>query len=468
MKNLYKITSLLMSGALLLGVVSPVYAEEELKVMAEPVVAEEPVVSVEAEPVVAEEPVVSVEAEPIVAEDPVVSVEPEEPIVAEEPIVEAEPIVAEEAEELMEESHPLPEFTMNRLYTDGKGNFWTDEDYIITNRAETIEVNADLVEESVVFVEDEEPIVAEEPVVSVEPEEPVVSVDPEEPEAEERSFTINIDYNFIEKTTTDSDFSNIYDDLIAEIDEYVYNNILNVISYKVVDESYNTLTPETTIQNLIVIIEKDNSTLEPKPDPEPEPEPDPEKPSIGIPVDPQPEEKLNSITFSKVILNSDREKATDEDFKEMWLDSDWSYNFKITLTNIETNEYYNIILNSDEPKTISCLKAGTYKIEEADDNYFDFSSFELDTNGLHDSSLTKKDDGYYITICDCNEMEHSENIIVNNELEEHRGYEDKDEENNGFWIPKQQIANIPILPDQNEVYDTWIPKEDIDNILDLG
>ena len=384
MKNLYKITSLLMSGALLLGVVSPVYAEEELKVMAEPVVAEEPVVSVEAEPVVAEEPVVSVEAEPIVAEDPVVSVEPEEPIVAEEPIVEAEPIVAEEAEELMEESHPLPEFTMNRLYTDGKGNFWTDEDYIITNRAETIEVNADLVEESVVFVEDEEPIVAEEPVVSV------------EPEAEERSFTINIDYNFIEKTTTDSDFSNIYDDLIAEIDEYVYNNILNVISYKVVDESYNTLTPETTIQNLIVIIEKDNSTLEPKPDPEPEPEPDPEKPSIGIPVDPQPEEKLNSITFSKVILNSDRE------------------------------------------------------------------------NGLHDSSLTKKDDGYYITICDCNEMEHSENIIVNNELEEHRGYEDKDEENNGFWIPKQQIANIPILPDQNEVYDTWIPKEDIDNILDLG
>ena len=354
MKNLYKITSLLMSGALLLGVVSPVYAEEELKVMAEPVVAEEPVVSVE--------------AEPIVAEDPVVSVEPEEPIVAEEPIVEAEPIVAEEAEELMEESHPLPEFTMNRLYTDGKGNFWTDEDYIVTNRAETIEVNADLVEESVVFVEDEEPIVAEEPVVSVEPEEPVVSVDPEQPEAEERSFTINIDYNFIEKTTTDSDFSNIYDDLIAEIDEYIYNHILNVKSYKVVDESYNTLTPETTIQNLIVIIEKDNSTLEPKPDPDPEP--DPENPSIGIPVDPQPEEKLNSITFSKVILNSDGEKATDEDFKEMWLDSDWSYNFKITLTNIETNEYYNIILNSDEPKTISGLKAGTYKIEEADDNYF--------------------------------------------------------------------------------------------------
>ena len=196
----------------------------------------------------------------------------------------------------------------------------------------------------------------------------------------------------------------------------------------------------------------------------PEPEPDPENPSIGIPVDPQPEEKLNSITFSKVILNSDGEKATDEDFKEMWLDSDWSYNFKITLTNIETNEYYNIILNSDEPKTISGLKAGTYKIEEADDNYFDFSSFELDTNGLHDSSLTKKDDGYYITICDCNEMEHSENIIVNNELEEHRGYEDKDEENNGFWIPKQRIANIPILQDQNEVYDTWIPKEDIDNI----
>ena len=463
MKNLYKITSLLMSGALLLGVVSPVYAEEELKVMAEPIVAEEPVVSVEPEPIVAEEPVVSVEAEPIVAEDPVVSVEPEEPI------------VAEEAEELMEESHPLPEFTMNRLYTDGKGNFWTDEDYIITNRAETIEVNADLVEESVVFVEDEEPIVAEEPVVSVEPEEPVVSVepeepvvsvDPEQPEAEERSFTINIDYNFIEKTTTDSDFSNIYDDLMAEIDEYIYNHILNVKSYKVVDESYNTLTPETTIQNLTVIIEKDNSTLEPKPDPDPEP--DPENPSIGIPVDPQPEEKLNSITFSKVILNSDGEKATDEDFKEMWLDSDWSYNFKITLTNIETNEYYNIILNSDEPKTISGLKAGTYKIEEADDNYFDFSSFELDTNGLHDSSLTKKDDGYYITICDCDEIEHSENIIVNNELEEHRGYEDKDEENNGFWIPKQQIANIPILPNQNEVYDTWISKEDIDNIPDLG
>lgn len=461
MKNLYKITSLLMSGALLLGVVSPVYAEEELKVMAEPVVAEEPVVSVEAEPVVAEEPVVSVE--------------PEEPIVAEEPIVEAEPIVAEEAEELMEESHPLPEFTMNRLYTDGKGNFWTDEDYIITNRAETIEVNADLVEESVVFVEDEEPIVAEEPVVSVEPEEPVVSVepeepvvsvDPEQPEAEERSFTINIDYNFIEKTTTDSDFSNIYDDLMAEIDEYIYNHILNVKSYKVVDESYNTLTPETTIQNLTVIIEKDDTSLDPLP--QPEPEPDPEKPSIGIPVNPEPEEKLNSITFSKVILNSDGEKATDEDFKEMWLDSDWSYNFKITLTNIETNEYYNIILNSDEPKTISGLKAGTYKIEEADDNYFDFSSFELDTNGLHDSSLTKKDDGYYITICDCDEIEHSENIIVNNELEEHRGYEDKDEENNGFWIPKQQIANIPILPNQNEVYDTWISKEDIDNIPDLG
>ena len=466
MKNLYKITSLLMSGALLLGVVSPVYAEEELKVMAEPIVAEEPVVSVEAEPIVAEEPVVSVEAEPIVAEDPVVSVEPEEPIVAEEPIVEAEPIVAEEAEELMEESHPLPEFTMNRLYTDNKGNFWTDEDYIVTNRAETIEVNADLVEESVVFVEDEEPIVAEEPVVSVEPEEPVVSVDPEQPEAEERSFTINIDYNFIEKTTTDSDFSNIYDDLMAEIDEYIYNHILNVKSYKVVDESYNTLTPETTIQNLTVIIEKDDTSLDPLP--QPEPEPDPEKPSIGIPVNPEPEEKLNSITFSKVILNSDGEKATDEDFKEMWLDSDWSYNFKITLTNIETNEYYNIILNSDEPKTISGLKAGTYKIEEADDNYFDFSSFELDTNGLHDSSLTKKDDGYYITICDCDEIEHSENIIVNNELEEHRGYEDKDEENNGFWIPKQQIANIPILPNQNEVYDTWISKEDIDNIPDLG
>ena len=455
MKNLYKITSLLMSGALLLGVVSPVYAEEELKVMAEPVVAEEPVVSVEAEPVVAEEPVVSVEAEPIVAEDPVVSVEPEEPIVAEEPIVEAEPIVAEEAEELMEESHPLPEFTMNRLYTDCKGNFWTDEDYIVTNRAETIEVNADLVEESVVFVEDEEPIVAEEPVVSVEPEEPVVSVDPEQPEAEERSFTINIDYNFIEKTTTDSDFSNMYDDLLQEIETFVYSNFKNVDNFYIENKEGVEFTPDMLIQDLVVVI---NYKIE-----------------IGVPDEPdKDDDDFNNtggtvkkdkcdLTLKKVILNKSGEEATEEDFEEMGLDIDDTFTFKIVLTNVETGDIYNILLDNKEEQTISGLKVGTYKIEEIDDNYFDNVGFEFSTaDEDHDSLLEEKADGYYITICNCGKIEHTANITVENELEEHRGYEDKDEEENLFWVPKQDEGNIPSLtPDwwDYQISMGWIDKD---------
>ena len=169
------------------------------------------------------------------------------------------------------------------------------------------------------------------------------------------------------------------------------------------------------------------------------------------------------LTLKKVILNKNGEEATEEDFEEMGLDIDDTFTFKIVLTNIETGDIYNILLDNKEEQTISGLKVGTYKIEEIDDNYFDNVGFEFSTaDEDHDSLLEEKADGYYITICACGKIEHTANITVENELEEHRGYEDKDEEENLFWVPKEEQGNIPSLSSDWWNYQIsmgWIDKD---------
>jgi hypothetical protein len=121
----------------------------------------------------------------------------------------------------------------------------------------------------------------------------------------------------------------------------------------------------------------------------------------------------------------------------------------IRLTSLTENEdgSYNQItalLRSDQELIISKLPAGSYLLEELNDNYFDFSNFidnndpEIIINGV---TFEQTDHGYIITISEELTEDIEFNIKVTNEIEAERFYEHKDNKENLFL--KNKIEENP-------------------------
>lgn len=179
----------------------------------------------------------------------------------------------------------------------------------------------------------------------------------------------------------------------------------------------------------------------------------------------EPEKKACSITFEKVILNNEGQEATQEDFQKIGLDIADTFNFKITLTNKETGEVYNLILNNKDNAIISDLPYGDYILAEIDDNYFNIYDFRtFNDNGEEIQKGFYSELGYELTVED-----ESLNIKVFNILEDERNYEDKDEEKNLFdcVAPKEDIAKMPDLPFIGSSDSLVAPGEDIPKLPDL-
>ena len=457
MKKLYKLTSLLTAGVLVFGTVAPVYAES---VVAE---IEEEIVCVEVE-----DEVVSVN------EDTTEQKETEETITNDVAEIVVEDITEDE---VIQKEETDPDYFPNRgggyATTDGKGNVWyynnkteadleaeidIQNDFVVVENTEEEIVVEDTIEDVVVETTEEIVVESTEETVIVSSEttseETTEITSPEVPT--ETTFTITAEDKVVtKKTTTDTYFFNMYDDLLQEIETFVYSNFKNVDNFYIENKNGVEFTPDMPIQDLVVVISYKIEIEVPD-------EPDKDDDDFNNTGGTVKKDKCD-LTLKKVILNKNGEEATEEDFEEMGLDIDDTFTFKIVLTNVETGDIYNILLDIKEEQTISGLKVGTYKIEEIDDNYFDNVGFEFSTaDEDHDSLLEEKADGYYITICNCGKIEHTANIIVENEIEEHRGYEDKDEEENLFWVPKQDEGNIPSLtPDwwDYQVAMGWIDKD---------
>ena len=148
--NKTKVTSLILAGVLTTATMVPAYAEVIESVAAEPV-------AVEAEP----QENIAVSADPIAEQEDSI-------IVSADPIEED---TIDSSSDLIASWEPIPEIKINRAYTDGKGNFWTDEDYIIPPIEETA-------------AEPQENIMVSADVINTEPEDNIIaSADPvEEPE----------------------------------------------------------------------------------------------------------------------------------------------------------------------------------------------------------------------------------------------------------------------------------------------
>ena len=80
------------------------------------------------------------------------------------------------------------------------------------------------------------------------------------------------------------------------------------------------------------------------------------------------EDKEVNLSFNKII------EATDEEFKNLQLNKENNYNFFISLTNQETGEVINGLLDSKEGFRVNNIPIGTYIIEEQNDIWFHFVS----------------------------------------------------------------------------------------------
>lgn len=138
-----------------------------------------------------------------------------------------------------------------------------------------------------------------------------------------------------------------------------------------------------------------------------------------------------NIKFVKEILNQDNVLATTDDFEKLNLSFDDSYNFMLKLTNTETSDIYNLVLNSKDGITISNLPLGTYTISEADDIYFDFVDMNI-LNATDGVTFTNTDGVYTLSVTDSVESNSTIEIKIQNKLEPTRSYEDKAAEENLF------------------------------------
>ena len=103
------------------------------------------------------------------------------------------------------------------------------------------------------------------------------------------------------------------------------------------------------------------------------------------------EDKEVNLSFNKII------EATDEEFKNLQLNKENNYNFFISLTNQETGEVINGLLDSQEGFRVNNIPIGTYIIEEQNDIWFHFVSMAF-MEPIEGIELRKENGAYIITI----------------------------------------------------------------------
>ena len=110
--------------------------------------------------------------------------------------------------------------------------------------------------------------------------------------------------------------------------------------------------------------------------------------------------------------------GTEEAFEKMRLKKDNTYKFHITLTNQETGDIIQSILDSKTGLQINDVPIGTYVIEESDDMYFDFVSMTANTtDGITFENI---ESGYLLTIDDTISEDTTIEITINNKIESDR------------------------------------------------
>lgn len=130
------------------------------------------------------------------------------------------------------------------------------------------------------------------------------------------------------------------------------------------------------------------------------------------------EDKEVNLSFNKMI------DASDEDFERLKLDKESTYNFFISLTNQETGEVINGLLDSKEGFRVNNIPIGTYIIEEQNDIWFSFVSMVL-MEPIEGIDFKEEDGAYIISIGASVESGATANIEVTNKPDEERFYDSK-------------------------------------------
>lgn len=139
------------------------------------------------------------------------------------------------------------------------------------------------------------------------------------------------------------------------------------------------------------------------------------------------EDKEVNLSFNKII------DATDEDFEKLKLDKESTYNFLISLTNQETGEVINGLLDSKEGFRVNNIPIGTYIIEEQNDIWFHFINMAL-MEPIEGIEFKEENGAYIITIGASVESGITAEIGVTNKLDEERFYDSKYDIKNLFTL----------------------------------
>ena len=141
------------------------------------------------------------------------------------------------------------------------------------------------------------------------------------------------------------------------------------------------------------------------------------------------EDKIVNLSFKKII------DATDEDFDRLKLDRDATYNFVVSLTNQETGDVINGLLDSKEGFRVTNIPTGTYIIKEEDDIWFNFVSMGL-SEAIEGIDLQEVDGDYILTIYATVEADAAIEIDITNRPDEERFYDSKYDIKNLFSLTK--------------------------------
>lgn len=136
------------------------------------------------------------------------------------------------------------------------------------------------------------------------------------------------------------------------------------------------------------------------------------------------DDPIINLNFIKVI------DGTEEAFEKLQLKKGDAYKFQITLTNQETGDIIQGILDSKTGLQIKEIPIGTYLITESDDIYFDFVDMTADM--VDAITFENTENGYLLTIDNTISEDTTFEITVNNKIEPDRPYEDKKEKINLF------------------------------------
>lgn len=130
------------------------------------------------------------------------------------------------------------------------------------------------------------------------------------------------------------------------------------------------------------------------------------------------EDKEVNLSFNKIM------DATNEDFEKLKLDKEETYNFFISLTNQETGEVINGLLDSKEGFRVNNIPTGTYIIEEQNDIWFSFVSMTL-IEPIEGIDFKEENGTYIISIGASVESGATAEIEVTNKPDEERFYNNK-------------------------------------------